>query len=47
MRTLVMMRARGLLGPVVQKTTTKPATTSSPKGVKSTGVYRVYKVNNP
>lgn len=47
MKTLVMLKTRGLLGPVVQKSTTKPATVSSPRGVKSTGSYRVYKVNNP
>jgi hypothetical protein len=47
MKTFIMHRARGLLGPMVQKTSTSPSTVSSPKGVKSVGNYIVYKKNNP
>lgn len=44
MRVFVMHRARGFIGPMVQKSTTKPA---GKKGVKSVGSYIVYKKNNP
>ena len=47
MKTLIMLKTRGLLGPVVQKTTVKPATVKSPLGIKGTGAFRIYKVNNP
>jgi len=47
MRVFLMMRARGLLGPVVNKGNNKPATTASPKGAISAGNYIVYKKNNP
>lgn len=46
MKVLLMMRTRGLLGNVVQKSTTKPATPQSPQGVKSKGP-RIYKVTHP
>jgi len=47
MRTFIMHRARGLLGPMVNKTQTKPATVQNPSGIKTVGNYIVYKVNNP
>lgn len=47
MRTFVMLKKRGLLGPVINKSQTKPSTVSSPSGVKTSGNYIVYKVNNP
>lgn len=46
-RVLVMHRARGILGPVVQKGKGKPATCVKRAGVKGVGNYISYKANNP
>ena len=47
MAIFMMMRSRGVLGPVVKKTTAKPATVTKPAGFSNAGNYIVYKQNNP
>lgn len=47
MNVFIMHRTHNLLGPMVNKTTTKPATVSKPQGVKTVGAYIRYKQLNP
>lgn len=46
-RPLIMLKTKGLLGPVVQGKSGKPATNSNRSGVRSTGSYQIYKQLNP
>ena len=45
-RPLLMMRGRGLIGPMVQQGN-KVASPKSRRGVKPVGNFILYKINNP
>jgi len=49
MKTLLMMKTRSLISPMVQKFSSpvKPTTITQRRGIRSTGGYRIYKVLNP